>query len=117
MAASGTLTTIRRVLALKRRALRTLQAELGQSARRIGELDRQRQALDNARAGLFVAGGRHWTLDVLHLTDADRDWRQWQRHWCAAELERDRLEDAVARMHAEIRSLDIYAGRIAAETR
>lgn len=117
MAASGTLSTIRRVLGLKRRTLRTLQAELGQSARRIGDLERQREALDNARAELFAAGVQEWALELLHLADAERGWLRWQRHRHDAKQDHARLEDALMSMRAEIRSLEIYADRIAAETR
>ena len=117
MAAPGTLSTVRRVLSLRRRALRMLQAELGRSARSLADLDRQRERLAGVRATLFAGAGRAFALDALCLADVEREWLSWLGHRRDAEREHERLEGALARMRAEIRALEVYANRLAVVSR
>lgn len=116
MTSSRTLPTIRRVLAVKRRGLRTLQAELGQSTSRLSEIEATRQALAAARSALF-ASGAGLSLELLRLTEIDRNWQSLLRRQRNAEHEREHLENSLARMRAEIRALEIYADRLAAGPR
>lgn len=117
MAMPASLPTVRRVLALKRRALRSLRAELGRSARRLSDLDGQRTCLDGARSALFAPGAGALALDLLRFADVEREWLIWLRRRRDAERDRLRLEEALAGLRAEIRALEVYVNRLAAGSR
>jgi hypothetical protein len=116
MSQARSLPTIRRVLALRRREMRRLHAELGQNGRYLGELDARREKLEKERSAFFTCSGGSLALDLLRLGDAEREWRKWQRQRYEAEQTRGSIESSLVRMRAEIRALELHAERLAADT-
>lgn len=97
--------------------MRRLHAELGRNARHLGALEARRESLESERSSLFAAAGVPLGLDLLRLTDTEREWQAWLRQRRDAEQDRGRIEASLARMRAEIRALEIYADRLAADSR